>query len=89
MTRPLYGIISVAMPFIGFLGAIGMETFTQWFIFSYTQESAPFFIFYISPMLGIAAGIAGLRRRERRRWLCIIGLILNALVLSGISIPTM
>ena len=90
MTRPLYGSLSLAAPFVALLFALAGHAFLQAFTFVKNQSEWPVFVFalLLSPIGGVITGTVGLARRERHRWLAVLGLILNVGIICGFRPPT-
>jgi hypothetical protein len=78
--KPICGTLSVAMPPVGLLVAYVGFTLIHEPSGPHQLAGAGMAILILSllcPVAGIGIGIAGLVRRERFRWLPVLGLLLN------------
>jgi hypothetical protein len=76
--RPVFGGISVAIPFAAILSIIVLMALVNVFGFGYGHVGwLVAALFYICSTAGIAVAIAGIVRHEHHRWLSILGVALN------------
>ncbi len=76
--RPIYGLISFAIPFLAILFLIAGIALTAASAGFRNLENLIFPIAMILWVAGVVIGVVGIFKHERKRWLSIEGIVLNA-----------